>query len=257
MALDVRAAAARVLGNTLAGQSLNQSLPPLLEKVGERDRALLRQLCYGSLRDAPRLLACLDLLLEKPLRDKDRDVRGLLLCGLHQLDGMRVPDHAAVAATVGATRALKKPWARGLTNALLRRYLREREELWQTLDEAATASHPDWLYRSLHEQWPTAAAAMIAANNLQPPMTLRVNCRVNRDDCLRTLDGQGIAARAGTLSPETCRTCLASLTENSACRTRLRRWLRCCCKPLPGNGSLTHAPHRVARPVTYSNYNRS
>ena len=60
MALDVRAAAARVLGDTLGGRSLNQTLPPMSERVSPRDRALLRQLCYGSLREAPRLLACLD-----------------------------------------------------------------------------------------------------------------------------------------------------------------------------------------------------
>ena len=46
MAFDVRAAAARVIGQVLAGHSLNQALPPMLGRVGERDRGLLQQLCY-------------------------------------------------------------------------------------------------------------------------------------------------------------------------------------------------------------------
>ena len=202
MALDPRAAAARVLGEVLAGNSLNQALPAMLSRVNDRDRGLLQQLCYGTLRDGPRLQAILQQLLDKPLRDKDRDVQGLLLCGLYQLDGMRTPDHAAVGTTVGASRALKKHWAKGLVNAVLRRYLREREQLLAALDEAAVARHPQWLYDSLHRQWPNHAATIIQANNQQPPMTLRVNSeRLSRERGLEILAEHGIAASAGKISP--------------------------------------------------------
>lgn len=203
MAFDVRAAAARVIGQVLAGNSLNQALPPMLDRVSERDRGLLQQLCYGTLRQEPRLQAILEQMLEKPLRDKDRDVQGLLLCGLYQLDGMRVPDHAAVATTVGATRVLKKPWAKGMTNAVLRRFLRERDQLTQALDSAANACHPAWLYHELLRQWPEAAAAVIAANNQQPPMTLRVNKRrLSQQDYLAILAEQGIEALPGGISAQ-------------------------------------------------------
>lgn len=201
MNADVRATAARVIGAVIGGLSLNQVLPEKLNDVSERDRALLQQLSYGTLRQSPRLQAILRQLLDKPLRDKDRDVQGLLLCGLYQLDSTRVPDHAAVAATVDATRALKKHWAKGMTNAVLRRYLREREQLTQALDEAAAASHPAWLFQKILTQWPAAAAAIIDANNQQPPMTLRVNRgQASRDDYISSLKGHGIAAKAGCLS---------------------------------------------------------
>jgi 16S rRNA (cytosine967-C5)-methyltransferase len=201
MSADVRATAARVIGAVIGGLSLNQVLPEKLNDVSERDRALLQQLSYGTLRQSPRLQAILKQLLDKPLRDKDRDVQGLLLCGLYQLDSTRVPDHAAVAATVDATRALKKHWAKGMTNAVLRRYLREREQLTQALDEAAAASHPAWLFQKILAQWPAAAAAIIDANNQQPPMTLRVNRgQASRDDYIGSLKGHGIAAEAGCLS---------------------------------------------------------
>ena len=206
MALDVRAAAACVIGDVIGGHSLNQALPDRLNRVSERDQGLLQQLCYGTLRQSPRLQAILGQLLEKPLRDKDRDLQGLLLCGLYQLDSTRVPDHAAVAATVGATQALKKHWAKGMTNAILRRYLREREQLSTMLDQAAAASHPPWLFRRIMEQWPTAAATIIEANNQQPPMTLRVNDRrLSREEYLGALQNQGIAATAGKLSPHAIR----------------------------------------------------
>ncbi len=202
MTLDVRAAAASVIGDVLDGHSLNQALPSRLSQVSERDRGLLQQLCYGTLRQSPRLQAILGQLLEKPLRGKDRDLQGLLLCGLYQLDSMRVPDHAAVGATVGATRVLKKHWAKGIVNAVLRRYLREREQLIQALGPAVAASHPTWLFHKITQQWPAAAAAIIEANNQQPPMTLRVNeHRLTRPDYLAALLNQGIAATAGNLSP--------------------------------------------------------
>lgn len=201
MNTDVRAAAARVVAAVLGGMSLNRVLPGKLKEVSERDRALLQQLSYGTLRQGPRLDAILKQLLDKPLRDKDRDVRGLLLCGLYQLDSTRVPDHAAVAATVDATRALKKHWAKGMTNAVLRRYLREREQLTEALDQAAAACHPTWLFQTILKQWPAAAAGIIDANNQQPPMTLRVNLnQVSRGDYLAGLEGLGIAAKAGSLS---------------------------------------------------------
>jgi 16S rRNA (cytosine967-C5)-methyltransferase len=202
MALDVRAAAARVIADVLGGHSLNQALPARLSKVRERDRGLLQQLCYGTLRHAPRLQGMLVQLLDKPLKDKDRDLQGLILCGLYQLDNTRVPDHAAVAATVSATKALKKDWARGMTNAVLRRYLREREQLTQTLEPAARNSHPRWLFNEIQQQWPVDADSIVAANNQQPPMTLRLNTRqMKREDYLTTLEAAGIAARPGNISP--------------------------------------------------------
>lgn len=203
MALDTRAATALVIGEVLQGKSLNQALPSRLAKVAERDRSLLQQLCYGTLRHAPRLQALLAQLLKKPLRDKDSDVLGLLLCGLYQLESTRIPDHAAVAATVGAVNALKKTWARGMVNAVLRRFLREREQLTGALDDAASACHPKWLYGKLLGQWPDAAAGIIEANNHQPPMTLRVNRRrLSREVYLDKLSARGIAAHAGVLCPE-------------------------------------------------------
>jgi len=201
MSEDPRAGAAAVIAAVLGGRSLDRALPPRLERVAPRDRALLQQLCYGTLRQAPRLLALLNQLLDRPVRKRDRDVQGLLLVGLYQLESTRVPDHAAVDATVGAARALQKHWARGLVNAVLRRFLRERATLLAGLDPAAGAAHPDWLYRALCAQWPHALQDIVDAGNAQPPMTLRVNrLRISRTDYLAQLAAAGIDARPGALA---------------------------------------------------------
>ena len=141
MALATRAAAAGVIAGVLAGRSLDALLAGARERVAERDRPLLAQLCYGTLRLAPRLQALAAGLLDRPLRRKDRDVHALLLLGLYQLGDTRIPDHAAVAETVAAAGDLGKPWARGLMNAVLRRYQREGADLEAALPPAARAAH--------------------------------------------------------------------------------------------------------------------
>ncbi|MGB1139462.1 MAG: 16S rRNA (cytosine(967)-C(5))-methyltransferase RsmB, partial [Halioglobus sp.] len=209
-----RTQAARVIAGVMDGQSLNQALPPALERVDPKDRGLLQELCYGTLRHTPRLLALLQQLLSKPLRKKDGDVQALLLVGLYQLTYTRVPAHAAVAETVEGTRHLKKNWASGMANAVLRRYQREAESLATHLDTAAALSHPPWLYEKISQQWPKQAGAIVAANNTPPPMTLRVNAlRTNREAYLSRLAEQGIEGKA-------CRYSAWGITLEQPCDVR-------------------------------------
>ena len=79
---------------------------------------MAESLCFGVARHYFRLAFLLDQLLNKPLKTRDTDLRCLGLIGLHQLIHLRIPDHAAIAETVGVTAALGKPWARGLINAV-------------------------------------------------------------------------------------------------------------------------------------------
>jgi hypothetical protein len=71
-------------------------------------------------------------LLQKPFKAADADVQALLLVGLYQLLYTRVPAHAAIGETVGCADKLKKPWAKGLLNAVLRRAQRESERCWRS-----------------------------------------------------------------------------------------------------------------------------
>jgi len=90
------------------------------------DRALTQELIYGTLRVLPRLEALVGFLLNHPVKPGDRDLEALILVGLYQLAVLGTPEHAAVAATVEATRLLGKPDKAALVNALLRRFLRSR-----------------------------------------------------------------------------------------------------------------------------------
>jgi len=198
MSRDCRAAAARALAAVMVqGASLREPLLQELEQVRDRDRALLQQLCYGSLRSFHRLDAVLAQTLQKKLKKKDADIHALLIVGLYQLLEMRTPDHAAISTAVEACRSLGKPWATGLVNGILRRCSRESTQLLAKLDQCQQLSHPDWLLQALRSAWPDHWQQVVAANNAHPPMCLRVNRRKSsRADYLQSLQESGIDADA-------------------------------------------------------------
>ena len=196
--MNPRLAAAKALAAVLNGKaSLNSSLPTQLDKVEDRDRGFTQDLAFGTARWQPRLSALAAKLLQKPFKAADADVEALLLVGLYQLLYTRVPAHAAIGETVGCADKLKKPWAKALLNAVLRRAQRESEALLAELehDPVVRTAHPRWLQKSLKAFWPEQWETICAANNAHPPMILRVNRRHHsRDAYLRLLADAGINA---------------------------------------------------------------
>ncbi len=164
---------------------------------------LAKEIAYGVLRDYFRLDAIVSMLVKKPLGDKHQDIQVLLLAGIYSVDAIRRPDYASVNAAVDAARGLGKQWGAGLVNGVLRNYLRDRERIAASIAKRAPvqSGHPGWLVRSISRDWPEVAADIIAANNEQAPMTLRVNARQgNRDAYLQLLADAGIEAHAGELA---------------------------------------------------------
>ena len=87
-------------------------------------------------------------------------------------------DHTLVDQAVTAARLRSKASA-PFVNAVLRRFLRERAPLVAAAqrDPVIAANHPVWWIERLQRDWPDQWQAVLAANNLRGPMTLRVNAR--------------------------------------------------------------------------------
>lgn len=199
---DSRAIAAMCLASVTTGRSLSQQIPIFEQQLIERERPLFRQLCYGVLRSYPKLNAITAQLLSKPTKAKDSDILMLLLLGIYQLSDTRVPDYAAINATVASTRSLKKHWAKGLVNGVLRQWQRNHETLLAQLSTAEQASHPQWLYQNILEAWPDQAVELLQANNQNPPMCLRVNQKhYSTLGYLALLEDQNIAAGPCVYAP--------------------------------------------------------
>ena len=197
-----RAASARAVAAVHQGRSLDaalaevfSALPPAL--AGER--ALIQEMAYGTLRWHFQLLPLLISFLDKPIKESDADLKALLMVGFYQLLHMRVAPHAAVKETVEAAIVLKKDWAKGMTNAVLRRLLREAEQVRARIDadENLALAHPAWLLARIKTAWPDDWRAIAAANNARPPLTLRVHLgKITRAAYLARLAAAGIAAHA-------------------------------------------------------------
>ncbi len=124
-------------------------------------------------------------------------VEGLLLSALALLWPQPDPpytDHTLVDQAVKAARAVAANSA-GFVNAVLRRFLREREALVAAVQQEPVAAHnhPAWWIARLQQDWPEHWQALLAANNQHPPMTLRA--RQGANAYLQRLAEAGIAAR--------------------------------------------------------------
>ena len=182
-AAAVRAAAAdAAVAVVPEGRSLDAALAQGRAALPPSQHSLFAHLAYGVLRHWRALEFFAAALMDKPLPAREQRLQALLLVGLFQLWQARIPAHAAVQATVGATRVLQRGGLRGLVNAVLRNFDRRQAALLEALADPAVPmavreSHPDWLAGMLATDWPGQHQAILAANNARAPMWLRVNTR--------------------------------------------------------------------------------
>jgi 16S rRNA (cytosine967-C5)-methyltransferase len=154
-----------------------------------------KEMCYGVCRHFFCLQAIANKLMKK--RPKDLDVCLVIYIGLYQLHYLKKPEYAAVKETVDLLRPLKKEWAKGLVNAVLRNFCRNTAEILMQLanEPDYVFGHPEWLLKRMQKDWPEQWPDVAKANNEHPPMTLRVNHQKNSvEDYLIQLKLAGIEA---------------------------------------------------------------
>jgi 16S rRNA (cytosine967-C5)-methyltransferase len=191
--------AASVVAHVLGGRSLDAELRAVLARrntLASQHRALLQDLCYGTLRFLGEIDGVLERLLDKPL--KHERLHDLLRVALYQLAHTRAAPYAVVDHAVGACARVGQPAAKGLVNAVLRNFLRQRDTLLAAAhtDEVGRYSHPQWWITKLRAQYPLHYEHILEAANRHPPLTLRVNVRATSVEAyLGRLEASGIAAR--------------------------------------------------------------
>lgn len=162
------------------------------------EKALIQEISYGTFRWYIQLEYLLNQLLEKRIKKKDSRLKYLIIIGLYQLRYMRIPAHAVVSETVNTCKKIKMEWAKGLVNAILRRYIREAEKLnpADSNDDCLKTSHPKWLLEKIKRDWPDEWENVLDAANQRPPMYLRVNqCRLTREQYLTKMEQAGISGK--------------------------------------------------------------
>jgi 16S rRNA (cytosine967-C5)-methyltransferase len=175
-------------------------------------RAFLRELAYGVLRWRNRLDWLLEHCSDRPLATLTPAIRNLLRLGAYQLSFMdHIPPYAAVSETVRLTKQVAHAGAVAYVNAVLRTLERQRGAV--SLPEAQTEllayltitqSHPRWLVeRWLERYGPQQTMAMCHADNLRPPLVVRVNpLRTTREHLLDSLEAGGCEAKPCRYAPD-------------------------------------------------------
>ncbi len=180
--------------------------------LSERDRALLTELTYGTLRWRGKIDARLSQNLYRPLAHTDAWVRNLLRVTVYQLFFLdKIPDYAAVNEAVELTKSQRGGKTAGFVNGVLRNLLRRKNSAAKApaADDsiptlATELSHPEWLVqRWIAEFGLSAAGSLMRANNERAPLVLRANRRkCSRDELLTRLRDHGIGATPTLLSPQ-------------------------------------------------------
>ena len=216
---QVQHLAAQTVAAVAGGRNLNEVLAEQLAhnpQLAASERGALQDMAYGCQRYLGCLKAVLRLLVPKPL--PVAELEHLLLVALYQLHYSRNAPHAVVNEAVQAASTLAQGRFKNLANAVLRRFLRERDALIKQVEreDEAKYNHPRWWVNYLRHQYPKYWHNVLTAVQRHPPLTLRVNLRrTTVEDYLRLLTDRGMAARQiGTVAVrlKTCEGAEAALT---------------------------------------------
>ncbi|WP_283788763.1 16S rRNA (cytosine(967)-C(5))-methyltransferase RsmB [Bermanella sp. WJH001] len=199
--LNSRALAALAMLDVVDEQkSLTSALAYFAKQGLEQDKPLLQSLCFGCSRYFFSINALSKILLDKPLPESARPIQALLWVGLYQLAHSDISEHAAINETVEACDQLKLGKFKGVLNAILRRFQREKTELLAglTSSDVTLYEHPKWFIKLLKKNWPDQWQTICEQGNLQAPLCLRNNVRSqDRSDYLQTLSNHKIKAVSG------------------------------------------------------------
>ena len=194
-----QALAAQIVARVLTGRTLDNALARAWSRatgLDAHDKSLTQELCYGTLRHLGPLRAVVRPLLTRPATDPQ--LEALLWVAFYQLRHSNAAAPAVVSNAVDAASLLHVTSAKGLVNAVLRYYLRNRvalDALEPPTDEARW-SHAQWWIDLLRTEYPDAWGDILLAGNVRPPLTLRVNRRkCLRDSEVRAFIAAGIACR--------------------------------------------------------------
>lgn len=177
----------------------------------ERERGFATELVYGTLRHLALVDHCLAQLLAKPLSVLPGKIRNILRLSLYQLLVSPEIAYAVVDEAVSLAKQEAGGKLAGLVNAVLRRYLREKETLSRpqmAVDPLGhltiVHSHPEWLIKRWVRRWGMERVHELARiNNLPAPFMIRTNTlRITRDRLQELLAASGLTAVPSSLTPE-------------------------------------------------------
>jgi 16S rRNA (cytosine967-C5)-methyltransferase len=165
-----------------------------------KERALATQLVSGTIKWR-NLIDYVIRHFSRKGRVVSPPVLNILRLSLYQLMFLdKVPDYGATSEGVNLAKTYGDRYQANYVNAILRRYLREKDEIpFPDLDRnpvkhiSVVYSHPAWLVRRWLERYdPQEVIRLAEANNRIPDIGLRVNrLKASPEEVARALAGEG------------------------------------------------------------------
>lgn len=161
--------------NLLLPQALHSS------KLDDRDKSLVTELLYGTIRMQGKHDWVLAQISDRPWNEVDPGIVDICRMGVHQIHEMRIPDHAAVASTVEVARKRLGESKASFVNAMLRNATRKKQLDWfapliEITDPVERLSiqysHPEWIvsaYYDLLKDWVEVEQALAINNEAATP----------------------------------------------------------------------------------------
>nr|WP_314486634.1 16S rRNA (cytosine(967)-C(5))-methyltransferase RsmB [uncultured Kingella sp.] len=193
---QVQSLAAHTLAAVASGKNLSDELAYIIAQTPEltaQDKGMLQDIAYGCQRHLGSLKFMLGKMLNKPIDNEA--LQSYLLVALYQLNHTQNAPHAVVNEAVNHIARIGHGQYRSFANAILRRFLREKEGLNKACryDDVAKHNLPTWLQKTLQNQHPKHWHNIATAFQAHPPLTLRVNRRhANAEQYLTLLHEAGL-----------------------------------------------------------------
>lgn len=200
---NTRLAAFWALYNIEKGKYSNASMDESTKGLSVKEAAFARELVFGTLKLNIKLDYAINYLKDKKARIKLKD-RVLLRLGLYQLDYMdSVPDYAAVNETIAIAKKLVKNKI-GLINAILRGYIRKKQEIEDSINDlpyieslSVKYSYPSWFVREIINDG--AVERVLQCGNEKAPLCIRANLKkITREALVEKINELGIEAFPGS-----------------------------------------------------------
>ncbi|MBY0572913.1 MAG: hypothetical protein K2P84_04485, partial [Undibacterium sp.] len=200
--------AAQAVAYVLEGVALPQALSRVFtqNEVAPSVRGAIQDIAYRTMRQVGRADALIKLMTDKP--PEPALLYSLLCCALSLLlkneetasETELAPYDDFVLVDQAVNAAASSPhmvFAKGMVNAVLRRFLREKNDLLPMVMKQASAkwNYPQWWIDQCKAAYPNQWQAILSVGNTPPPMTLRVNQRqISMVDYLSLLAQHSIGA---------------------------------------------------------------
>lgn len=208
-----RLIAAKIVNSVINKESYsNISLNSELSKsdLNEKDKSLVTEMVYGTLKYKYSIDVILQKLISKPLSKIDDLVINILRISLYQIIYLnKIPEFAAVNEAVQITKKYSNMGASRLVNAVLRNYLRHKDmEYADCKNEiellAYKYSFEPWMVSMFINQYGSDTAEKIFNGlNETPSVTVRVNnLKASYEEVWNDLKNSSYNIKEGTICPE-------------------------------------------------------